>query len=940
MAITTLEEIPAGYIVLKAVPIPRMHGHLYDLVHEASGARHVHLAVPDRNNYFCAMYRTPPNDSTGAPHIMEHCVSGGSRRWPPGAGGDMYTRSLITDINGMTHSDFTTFYVATRNQTDYLNWMDYIVDVTQYPRMEEDTFLKQRGHFEIDESGRLRFTGTVFNEMKATFGSPARHAYSALNRALFPGHPYAESSGGDPAVMPELTYEQIMAFFERFYHPGNASFISRGDIPLQVILEKTAEIVGEDKAGKPATVIPDIEPLPRPVVTKAPMPATDEDARGQVALGWVTRLSGGDSYERLCFDVATEVLFEDQEGPVRRALRASGLATGTVSAVRAPYVRAWAALLLTDVDPANAHRIEEVVMDALAGVVRDGFDEQALEDAIARIELRQRDQSNGLSVFLDTVFPPLLYGGDVFTALELDADVERLRSTKPLQALVRTHFVDNPHRALVTLHPDPSLETRVREVEESWVAEVDAGLTDADREEVIATTKRLLNPPTHPFDKRGLQPEDGLTVLEEAQGSPENIGRIPVDVFDQPTDGITYLTVRLDLSGIDDELVDYIGVFGAAMTRQARSSAARATGISAQTHTRIDVDGNKTLHWLELTARALERDSADLVGLVRSALGSSSVDAELAGQLASESAAALEQRVMPQAQVLLRRLSASGLRSSGALDDRVRGLTQLAFLKRLLKEGDLGRIAGRIGDLRAQLVQDGRVAVCAVGAETNVREVLGPLGELLADVPSGEAPSAAAEQIFTGASHRARIASLPVAFTSEAFAIGGLSDPDGPAAGVLGQLAFSGYLNSEIRKGGAYGVDFEILPERGLFWISSRRDPMPVATYRAFDEAWSRFRDGRWEGSGADEGKLAILRMTDPVDTPATAARRAWTGRFTGHTTEAWNTFRARVLDVTDDDLQRVARSRFNDPSRATLIGRSQLEDEHIAPAFDEVEDV
>lgn len=140
---TTLEEIPAGYIVLKAEPIPRMNGHLYDLVHEATGARHVHLAVPDRNNYFCAMYRTPPNDSTGAPHIMEHCVSGGSRRWPPGAGGDMYTRSLLTDINGTTHSDFTTFYVATRNQADYLNWMDYIVDVTQYPRMEEDTFLKQ-----------------------------------------------------------------------------------------------------------------------------------------------------------------------------------------------------------------------------------------------------------------------------------------------------------------------------------------------------------------------------------------------------------------------------------------------------------------------------------------------------------------------------------------------------------------------------------------------------------------------------------------------------------------------------------------------------------------------------------------------------------------------------------------------------------------------------
>src|SRR5213080_2031015 len=119
---TTTDLIPAQYTVRSVAAVPHLNGTFYDLVHEPTGARHAHLAVPDRNSSFCVLYRTPPPDSTGVPHIMEHCVSGGSRRFPPGAGGDMYNRSLLTDINGMTQADNTTYYFATRNATDYMNW--------------------------------------------------------------------------------------------------------------------------------------------------------------------------------------------------------------------------------------------------------------------------------------------------------------------------------------------------------------------------------------------------------------------------------------------------------------------------------------------------------------------------------------------------------------------------------------------------------------------------------------------------------------------------------------------------------------------------------------------------------------------------------------------------------------------------------------------------
>src|SRR5918992_5894817 len=146
-----MSKIPDGYEVRTSKPLPRLDGHLNDLVHIETGARHVHLTVPDRNSYFIAGYRTLPRNSTGEPHIMEHRVSGGSRRFPPGAGNDMYTRSLVTDLNATTHADFTNFYFASRNRTDFRNWMEYVTDVSMYPRMAEDTFRRQRGHFAFND---------------------------------------------------------------------------------------------------------------------------------------------------------------------------------------------------------------------------------------------------------------------------------------------------------------------------------------------------------------------------------------------------------------------------------------------------------------------------------------------------------------------------------------------------------------------------------------------------------------------------------------------------------------------------------------------------------------------------------------------------------------------------------------------------------------------
>ncbi|MGH2813129.1 MAG: insulinase family protein, partial [Actinomycetota bacterium] len=688
------ESVPVGYEVRHSRPLPRLEGHFYDLVHEGTGARHLHLAVPDRNSAFCVLYRTLPSDSTGAPHIMEHCVSGGSRRFPPGAGADMYTRSLVTDLNASTNADSTLYYFATRHRDDYMNWLEYVVDVSMFPRMERDTFLRQRGRFEFndpeDPASGLKFVGIIFNEMKAVFASPSRHAYRALSRALFPGHPYSQDAGGDPAEVPKLTYEELLEFNRRFYHPANACFISRGDLPLSEILSSVEGIVGADFPRREPAAFPEVPPLEKPVVAEAPIPVGQDDGEthGQAIVGWLT-VPASDSYGGLLLELTKDLLFETASAPLRRALEGSGFVRGSIRTTIAPYRGAMLSVHLDGTDPADAAAAEEVILDRLSSISRDGLDPEAVDTAIARLELRRRDPENPFYALLEAVMPPIVHGGDPYSAVELESDLARLSDERadgrPLEDFIRTNLVENRHRARVGLIPDPGLESRLAETEARWLDEVGASLVDEDRSRIIEDARRLAVNPKGSFTPRGLSAREGLVELAEPSSTTDEVAGVPVDVFDEPTGGITYLNLRIDVAGLREDLLPYLGLLTSAMERKARSSGSSIDRVIVNNHLRLAPDGESCLHWIEMRAAALDRDETQLARVVREVFVVEPAPADLE-LITRESASALEQGVMANAQVHLRRLAGGTSRLSSRIDDQTRGLTQLRFLKDLAGE--------------------------------------------------------------------------------------------------------------------------------------------------------------------------------------------------------------------------------------------------------------
>src|SRR5690242_7236490 len=259
-----------GYTVLRREPLERLEGEFILLEHERTGARHIHIECADDNNGFTVLFPTPPRDSTGVAHILEHVVLAGSQRFPVhDPFFSMTRRSLATFMNAFTSADWTMYPFSTRNTKDYMNLLDVYLDATFFPRLAEDSFMQEGVRFEFEKSddptSGLRYKGIVYNEMKGALATPQAAMQKAVGRALFPGLTYSHISGGDPEHIPDLTWQKLRDFHSNHYHPSNAYFYTYGNLPL----ERTLDVIERSSLMKfqkikVDTAIPDVTRFTRP----------------------------------------------------------------------------------------------------------------------------------------------------------------------------------------------------------------------------------------------------------------------------------------------------------------------------------------------------------------------------------------------------------------------------------------------------------------------------------------------------------------------------------------------------------------------------------------------------------------------------------------------------------------------------------------------------
>jgi Zn-dependent M16 (insulinase) family peptidase len=963
MAQTRSETVEAigGYTVKRREPLERLGVYL-ELEHQRTGARHIHIESQDDNNGFAVFFSTAPRDSTGVAHILEHVVLAGSERYPVrDPFFSMGRRSLATFMNAMTGSDATTYLFSSRNAKDFANLLDVYLDATFFPRLTEDAFKQEGIRYEFedpaDPKSGLRYKGVVFNEMKGALATPGAAMNRAMGRSLFPGSPYEHESGGDPQDIPNLTWEQLRQFHAVHYHPSNAYFYTYGNQSLPATLEIIERnVLSHFQRLTYTDSIPDVRRHSKPVAAVEPYPVSpneDNSRKSQALVAWVT-IPTGNSFQLLAMRVLSEVLLANAGSPLRKALIDSGVGTAIAdgSGLSDEYRESVFGAGLKGIDEKDSEKVQDLVLRTLESLADQGIDQSQVDAAIHGLEFEKRERSNaGFPYALRVLFafmPAYHYGGDPYSALNFDADLEHLQRVlaegRFFENLIRSQLLDNPHRALLTVIPDPTLEERKRKAELDRLAAIESKLSDAEKAHFVAEALRLK------ADQEARQDLSSLPTLElsdipmkfeDVPSRDVSLSEATVEFYPQPTNGITYLDIRSDFSKLNAEEKDLLPLFSRILTHSGAAGqdyaqiasriAATTGGVGAAAQVQSLAARDDYIESFVISGRALDRNAQLFIELLSDLVARLEIDPKRLKEVIAEMATRLESSLAGLGFQFAILRAHSKLSSEGALNDRLQGIGMLHAMRRLasLPEAELKDLVSKMNKMRTKLFQGNSIRIIVTSEEGMIDPLKDLLTGLVAALPSdGHATEAAKPQPLEPAPE-ARTAPVPVAFNVRIFKTVRYTHPDAPALLVLANYLRDTFLHRELReKGGAYGGYAQAGIASGTFYFGSYRDPNIVRTYDVFDQAVKWVTDGEIEPETLKEAILGACGDVDPMESPDIKGRREATQRMTGFTREARENFKRRLLHITADDLRRVTQTYLAGarPVQTTVAGAELIE--------------
>lgn len=953
-----------GFAVERCETVPELDADAYVLRHTASGARLLYLACDDENKAFAIGFKTPPADSTGVFHILEHSVLCGSAKFPvkePFV--DLIKSSMQTFLNAMTYPDKTIYPVATTNEQDLYNLMDVYLDAVFNPAIyTKPTIFEQEGwHYELDlpegaegeggdssaslREGTLRYNGVVFNEMKGALSDPMSVLDDAVNAALYPDTAYAHESGGDPRAIPALTYEQFLDTHARHYNPSNSYITLYGDLDVDRALAflderylsqpsaasrrmDAAVAAGED----PSTLAPNPLGVQASVTCeykRVEMATTPENAL--VGLGLVLG-SALDRKRTIAADILFEALLGSNEAPVKKAILAAGLGGNVVSYTAAESLQPYELIMLQNAQPGVARELRRVFQDACRDLCEHGVPRERLEAIISSNEydLRQRDYgiADGVAIACDAL-STWLYDDDAATlALKYGPVYEELRGELDgsyFEDLLRELVLENDHMALVELVPVDAAEGSEGAEAAELAAKCDA-MTDAELADVVERTAalRTAQEAEDTPEAKATLPRLRVSDIGEARPEPplvvDTTAPIPCLRHGIPTNRLAYAMQYFDLSCVAFEDLPYVTLL-CRLLKQLPTSEHSAEELdnllagklgflsfTTEVMTQPDVDGVRP--YLLVSAGALSEKINALASLPREVWSSTllaDADADRVRDVLTQIRIGLEQGFINNGHSAALGRAMSYSSPSAVVREQLSGVDFYLFLRDLLEHFD-----ERLDDLRAKLaeladrifVADGCMA-SFTGSDEDFDAYWDAAGDLGLD--AGDGADAGRNALVVPEPrdrHEAFVIPSDICFAARACDPRRLGiDVTGAWAVAANALSYD-YLWNEIRvKGGAYGCGFRAAGERQTAFYTYR-DP-------AVDPSIERMeRAGAWLGSfepdeAAFEGFIVscVSGMDAPVK-PYALTKRRNTTYLAGLDPHAREERRAQMLAATPAELR------------------------------------
>lgn len=937
-------------------------------IHKATGAAHYHLASENDENVFLVGFRTVPTSSNGVAHILEHTALCGSEKYPVR---DpffmMIRRSLNTFMNAFTSSDWTAYPFASKNKKDFDNLLEVYLDAAFFSRLDPLDFAQEGHRLEFaqldDPTSELQYKGVVYNEMKGAMSSTNSVLWQTLSKHLFPTQTYHFNSGGEPEDIPDLSYEELVAFYKRHYHPSNAVFMTFGDRPAAEHqarfeelalhrferLDDLAEIADEKRYHAPIRV------------EEAFAAEPDEREQGHIVLGWLLGRSI-DSHALFRAELLTAVLLDNSSSPLLAALETSELGSapspmcGLEDSNREMSFMAG----LEGCKPSDTEAVERLVLSTLERIAAEGVDQEQVLAALHQLELSHREIAGdsypyGLQLILGGL-SSALHRGDPFELMDIDPVLEQLRAEVAdpqfIPRLIREQLLNNQHRLTLTLRPDFELAKRKSDAERAKLDTI-RGALSAQEEEQILSKSKALQARQSAEDDATLLPKVGIEDVPASLSEPHNkeltlsSGDL-LNFYAQGTNGLAYQQVVFDLPALTTELIEILPLYTSCITElgvgtrdYAQTQAWQAQvcgGLNCFSTIKGQVGDIQTLQGtVSFSSKCLVNKHRQVSELIYETLTEVRFDetqriAELVDQITTRKLSS----ITGSGHALAMSAASSGFSPSAKMHHQYGGLEGLVRLKALRDKledtAQRSKLLEKFRELHAILLSAPRQFLLV--AEPEKEE------ELTAEIDSFWDKKAKTPDVapFSLPSTResvkqAWVTSTQVNFCAYAYPTVGSDHPDHATLQVLAGYLRNGFLHSAIREvGGAYGGGASQDPASASFRFFSYRDPRLGETLADFKASITWLLGDAQQESQLEEAVLGVIASLDKPSSPAGEAKTAFYNRLFGRTLEQRTEFRKRVLATTLEDLKRVATRYFVDqePSLAVITSAAKAEELEI----------
>ncbi len=929
-----------AYKIEREEQIPDINSKGYLLTHIKTGAKVLVLENDDENKVFCIGFRTPPSDSTGVPHIMEHSVLCGSKAFPakdPFV--ELAKGSLNTFLNAMTYSDKTVYPIASCNDTDFKNLMHVYLDAVFHPNIysRKQIFEQEGWHYEIeDEQDPVTINGVVYNEMRGVFSSADDILERKIMEALFPDTAYVHESGGDPLMIPKLTYEEFLDFHRRYYHPSNSSLYLYGnaDMAERLTFLDEAYLGQYDALSIDSAIMPQ-KAFDQPVTRTFPYSVTEEEPlTDKTHLSYSSVI--GTSLDRnlyIAFQVIEYALLLAPGAVLNQALLDTGIAKDVQGSYECSIFQPYFSVVAKNSNKESLPVFLDTIQKVYREVAEQGFDKQALKAAINFYEFRYREADFGF-------YPKgLMYGLQSFDSWLYDANEPFMHiaqndtfaflksqvDTGYFEDLVRKYLLDNPHSAIVIVEPERGLTAKLDAKLAKELEEYKASLSEADVKALVENTKALHLYQEEPSTKEELESIPLLKISDikkEAQpfiNDVDQVNGVTLITHDIFTNGIGYLGMNFNITGMDEEMLSYLslatsilGMIDTANYKYADlfniiniNSGGITFGMPGCTHS---VTKEASLYF-EVRAKVLYEQLPFAFGMIREVLFSSDFsDRKRIHELISMMKSRMEESMPSSGHMTASGRALSYCSTYDAIRDIVGGITFYRFIRRIDAEFDerFEEIVAKMQEsLKQTFSKDHLLVDYTAGADQKdaIKKEVKAFIETLPENGFKNKPFA----FDRTPQNEGFKTSSKVQYVALAgnFAKAGL--PYTGALRLLKVLLGYDYLWNNVRvKGGAYGC-MSSFKKSGAAFFTSYRDPNLEKTIEVYKKAADYIRN--YVATERDMTKTIIGTVSD-LDTPLTPkikGIRSLVAYLSGDTFEEEQRERDQVLNATQEDIRSPA---------------------------------